>query len=58
MGWVELVGCIALIPALLIVTAFYGMNVTLVLKAAIFVPFGIWWGLRQIRKYRSEPPQS
>ena len=53
LGWTEVTIAGAIIVAL---GYFYSIgddiNTTLMVRACLIVPFALWWGIRQIKKYR------
>ena len=51
LGWIELIGCIVIAIGL-VLFAILGEteHPTIFLRGLIIIPFGMWWGIKQIRK--------
>jgi len=54
LGWIELILVVALVMGLSILSLIEErtMPPTLILRALIILPFGLWWGIRQVKKNR------
>ena len=56
--WYGYLWCvILLIPGIIALTIIEGIEIMLVVRAIWIIPFGIWWGFREIKKEKEKAIQ-